>query len=71
MIEFQSNYPLTVSYSIYLFKASQFDVTATASNHVQEITLVRSGSTASLSIIPLLVALPVIYELKKYTKRKL
>ena len=71
MIEFQSNYPLTVSYSIYLFKASQFDVTATASNHVQEVTLLQSGSTASLSIIPLLVALPVIYGLKKYYKKKI
>lgn len=69
MIEFQTNYPLTLSYSIYLFRVSQFDATATVSNQIQEVTLVQSGSTTSLSIIPLLLGIPVLYGFKKYNKR--
>ena len=70
MIKFQTNYPLTLSYSIYLFKTSKFEAITQGSNHVQEITLVQSGSTISMSLIPLLLGLPTIFGFKKYNKRK-
>lgn len=70
MIEFQTNYPLSLSYFIYLFKTSQFNATVPASNNVQEITLVQPNSTVSMSIIPISLGLPVSFGLKKYTKKK-